>query len=108
MIAMASNGHLQQESTDKNRREWRSSLFDADTTTYTQDLGNKGDLVGRFDFDTQFSWSNFIIGYPSAQRQEISAINTNPFSLQGRTKYTLGNRISIPCIESKRRTFLHS
>jgi hypothetical protein len=52
MIAMASNGHLQQRSTDKKSYRGKNSLLDAYATTYTQELGDEGDLVGRFDLDT--------------------------------------------------------
>jgi len=55
MIAIASNGHLQQESADKKLKRRENLLLDADTTTYAQELGDEGDLVGRFDLNTQFA-----------------------------------------------------
>ena len=55
MIAIASNGHLQKKSTDKKSEKRKNPLLDADTTTYAQELGDEGDLVGRFDLNTQFA-----------------------------------------------------
>ena len=56
IIEIASKGHLDRRSVVNSTRR-RGTLFNADTTTYAQDLRDECDFVGRFDFYTQFAWT---------------------------------------------------